>query len=541
MRKLSLVFILFITAIFIDARDVGIPSASLNESMRALATNLKIKLIRIDQSKKKSNVFYFNYDESVEKNIKRYTSINKFVHLEYDIKNNILMYWDKTNQTHIEPLLETMLVYKDNKMMVTQSSITNLKISLTALEAINPKVDSQAQTFRQFISHIFNDNVKYDRCGISCTWAREKPESLKMFLTYFKDEFKLTKHQIKEFRNNKNVNDVNIFFLEFKPFGFSQEIFDKILNNPQKVYCYMDYYIDYYATFFLKNFLNRLKNMNFWQNYSDNKYPRNFTYNIINSIALQKSELSVFFLLNGISILSNDERRFELIKQLPNKNAFNGKIAEKIEEITTKKINWFAYNSEHWNAEKASWRGDNIPRKDRWGNFNIPEKKEISKKYITELNSEIICYKYNKPFVIAGLPLLQFEQSDLKTPEKAYISLYSARTYEWKKKLLYENYSRFSYRPFYSWYKWNSGLKKIVEIKYRIDVIGKLKRFTLFPTTHFMTKIQADCEGYRNTQYKRITFLIHTNFGWKVMMREDQQTEKIKRYAIKQLKSGGRH
>ena len=132
--------------------------------------------------------------------------------------------------------------------------------------------------------------------------------------------------------------------------------------------------------------------------------------------------------------------------------------------------------------------------------------------------------------------MCKFEPADLATPEKVYISLYSARTYKWKKELLYENYSKSFYKPFYSWYHWNSGLKKIVEIKYRIDVVEKTKKYVLFPVTHFMTTAQADYRGYEKNWYKRITIFIYTNSGWKIMMTEDQQTEKITGYAMKQLK-----
>ena len=232
--------------------------------------------------------------------------------------------------------------------------------------------------------------------------------------------------------------------------------------------------------------------------------------------------------------MANDNRRFNLIKSLPNTHEYNGVFAKAIEQITkTSKANWFAYNTTHFQLGKFERRMANASKM----NWESPHKMVIGEKHIPEIESKVVCYKYTQPFVIGGTPLLKFEPSDLDTPEKAYYSYYSARSYQWESALLYERYPKEFYSPFYSWYNWHSGLSKIVEIKFRIDIDTPDRKFVLFPTTHFITKAQAECEDRENTRFDSNNLLIHTSDGWKIMMSEDLHTNRIKKYALKLLKS----
>lgn len=536
--KIIFLIILIVLSNSIFAQDVGIPSVGVSQSIQALASNLRLKVVRVGQTKEKCKEFRFDFSKTPEENIKEYESLNKFLAIVYHPKDKVLFYWSKDFNPKVTPLLlETKLFFVNNELKI-KSPIKNLNINLSRLDQIKHDSDSDPKKLAPFILDLFAKNPNFNICNISCSMAKDKIKSLKMISNNFKEDLKLSDKDIENLKAEQTHNDVNISFTKFHLLSFNQKEFNEILTNSDLMINNSSYYIKYYSSFYLEAFLNKLKEINFWGNYKKNKFSRSFSSLIISSLTKQKNSLSVEFLLRGITQLQgDDEKRLELIKLLPDKDAYNGKFQHRIKKLLDEnRLNWLAYSSNHWNPQKAIWRGDNVIRKDRWGNFNIPSKKQISKKFVPEINSEVICFHFSKPFIIGGIPLLKFEPSDLETPEKAYISLFSARNYLWKKQIIYEHYPKTYYKPFFSWYNWNSELKKIVEINYFVKIIGNNKTFVIFPVRRFITQEQAKYWGYQKNIYESFAFLIYTKKGWKIMNTRNAQTEKIKKVALQQLK-----
>ena len=255
------------TIIIAEAKDVGIPPAPFYESSQSLATNLKIKLVRIGQINVAAEKFRFNYKKSIEENIKTYSSINQFVEFKYDSNMKILWCWTKKNSIRVKSLLDTVLAYNGERIELKHSLIPNLKIRILGKLPDNQKIDSSSTlSLRKLISSRL-DGEKYGECEISLSWPADDPEFMNNSLNYFIDDFKLTKNEIKKIRNNRNSKVATIHFSNLKPLSFNIAAFSSLLANPSLSQPNAESLIDYYAIFYLTDFIKRLTKRHFWREY----------------------------------------------------------------------------------------------------------------------------------------------------------------------------------------------------------------------------------------------------------------------------------
>ena len=134
-------------------------------------------------------------------------------------------------------------------------------------------------------------------------------------------------------------------------------------------------------------------------------------------------------------------------------------------------------------ADTSKWVGDDLPEDyDRWQNFKVSETELVFEcdKAIATTKYHLKFFKYKEPIKIGGIPLKKMEEADYSTPEKAYFSTCSERTYEWSKTSVYDiaNYNEDDFSLYNQWKDWHSGFDPFILILYKVEIsqIGNKKK-----------------------------------------------------------------
>ncbi|HOK03619.1 MAG TPA: hypothetical protein PLN24_00005 [Victivallales bacterium] len=127
-------------------------------------------------------------------------------------------------------------------------------------------------------------------------------------------------------------------------------------------------------------------------------------------------------------------------------------------------------------ADTSKWIGDDLPDGyDRWRDFKISETELVLEKDMNTVGKYLYrlkFFKYKEPVSIGGIPLKKMEEADYSTPEKAYFSCCSERTYEWSRASVYNNSEYFEnhFDQYSQWKAWHSNVNPFAEILYKVEV-----------------------------------------------------------------------
>ena len=148
-------------------------------------------------------------------------------------------------------------------------------------------------------------------------------------------------------------------------------------------------------------------------------------------------------------------------------------------------------------ADTSRWVGDDLPEDyDRWQNFKVSETELVFEcdKAIATTKYHLKFFKYKEPVKIGGIPLKKMEEADYSTPEKAYFSTCSERTYEWSKTSVYDiaNYNEDDFSVYNKWKYWHSGFDPFILILYKVEIsqIGNKKKDS--PDLFLVIKVLSD-------------------------------------------------
>ncbi len=211
------------------------------------------------------------------------------------------------------------------------------------------------------------------------------------------------------------------------------------------------------------------------------------------AIAEQKNYKAISLMLRNLHKIKSREMQENVIGNFVNID--KAKLSPNDLDLLLKYAKQFKI--ERIYVDTSKWIGDELPADyDRWQNFKVSET-ELAferEKLIDKTQYHLKLFKYKEPVKIGGIPLRKVEEADYSTPEKAYFSSASERTYEWSKASVYDiaNYNEDDFSLYRQWKDWHSGLDPFILLLYKVEISQSGEQKKDSPDIYFLIQLLSD-------------------------------------------------
>jgi hypothetical protein len=210
-------------------------------------------------------------------------------------------------------------------------------------------------------------------------------------------------------------------------------------------------------------------------------------------LAAQKDYNAISLMLHNLHKIKSEEKQKDVVESLVNLD----KTRLSPESLKTFLNYAKKFKIERIYIDSSKWVGDDLPDNyDRWKNFKVPDI-ELGferDKSIDKTRYHLKFFKHKEPVKIGGTPLKKVEETDYSTPEKAYLSGISARTYEWSKASVYDvaNYNEDDFSLYRQWKRWHSGINPFILILYKVEISRSGEQANASPDLFLLIKLLND-------------------------------------------------